>query len=62
MSPQSPLPQVSHEYRLSLGSIGSGAEDCASAPSHTTGRAVFRIQRLNAAASFMVRRGQMEPQ
>ncbi|HEY5981942.1 MAG TPA: hypothetical protein VIU38_00590, partial [Anaerolineales bacterium] len=45
-----------------LGSIGSGAEDCASAPSHTTGRAVFRIQRLNAAASFMVRRGQMEPQ
>ena len=30
--------------------IGSGAEDCASAPSHTTGRAVFRIRRLNAAA------------
>lgn len=29
--------------------IGSGAGDCAPAPSHTTGRAVFRIQRLNAA-------------
>ena len=32
--------------------IGSGAEDCASAPSHTTGRAVFRIRRLNAAGLF----------
>ena len=32
--------------------IGSGAEDCASAPSHTTGRAVFRIRRLNAAAQL----------
>ena len=26
--------------------IGSGAPDCAGAPSHTTGRAVFRIRRL----------------
>src|SRR5208283_789030 len=30
--------------------IGSGAGDCAPAPSHTTGRAVFRIRRLNSAA------------
>jgi hypothetical protein len=36
--------------------IGSGAEDCASTPSHTTGRAVFRIQRLNAAAFSQGRR------
>ena len=34
--------------------IGSGAGDCAPAPSHTTGRAVFRIRRLNAAALHMV--------
>jgi hypothetical protein len=33
--------------------IGSGAGDCAPAPSHTTGRAVFRIRRLNAAAFYM---------
>ena len=32
--------------------IGSGVEDCASAPYHTTGRAVFRIRRLNAAGCF----------
>ena len=30
--------------------IGSSAGDCAPAPSHTTGRAVFRIRRLNSAA------------
>jgi hypothetical protein len=30
--------------------IGSGAPDCAGAPSHTTGRAVFRIRRLKSAA------------
>ena len=30
--------------------IGSGAEDCAPAPSHTTGRSVFRIPRLDPAA------------
>ena len=30
--------------------IGSGRQDCACRPSHTTGRAVFRIQRLNTAA------------
>jgi hypothetical protein len=29
---------------------GSGDGDCAPPPSHTTGRAVFRIRRLNAAA------------
>ena len=34
--------------------IGSGAGDCAPAPSHTTGRAVFRIRRLNAAALYVV--------
>lgn len=34
--------------------IGSGAGDCAPAPSHTTGRAVFRIRRLNAAARYTV--------
>jgi hypothetical protein len=34
--------------------IGSGAGDCAPAPSHTTGRAVFRIRRLNAAALYTV--------
>ncbi|MBM3823883.1 MAG: hypothetical protein FJ404_13530 [Verrucomicrobia bacterium] len=34
--------------------IGSGAGDCAPAPSHTTGRAVFRIRRLNAAALHTV--------
>jgi hypothetical protein len=33
---------------------GSGAGDCAPAPSHTTGRAVFRIRRLNAAALYTV--------
>jgi hypothetical protein len=38
--------------RVHLSLIGSGAEDCASAPSHTTGRAVFRIRRLNAAVLF----------
>jgi hypothetical protein len=27
--------------------IGSGARDCARAPSHTTGRTVFRIRRLS---------------
>jgi hypothetical protein len=32
--------------------IGSGAGDCAPAPSHTTGRAGFRIRRLNAAALY----------
>ena len=35
------------------GRIGSGAGDCAPAPSHTTGRAVFRIRRLNAATIYM---------
>ena len=30
--------------------IGSRWRDCARHPSHTTGRAVFRIRRLNAAA------------
>jgi hypothetical protein len=30
--------------------IGWSAGDCAPAPSHTTGRAVFRIRRLNPAA------------
>src|SRR5438105_1003785 len=30
--------------------IGSSDGDCAPSPSHTTGRAVFRIRRLNAAA------------
>lgn len=30
----------------SIATIGSGARDCAPAPSHTTGRAVFRIRRL----------------
>jgi hypothetical protein len=34
--------------------IGSGAEDCAATPSHTTGRAVFRIRRLNAATVYTV--------
>ena len=34
--------------------IGSSAGDCAPAPSHTTGRAVFRIRRLNAAALYTV--------
>jgi len=29
--------------------IGSGDGDCAPAPSHTTGRAVFRIRRLKQA-------------
>ena len=29
--------------------IGWSAGDCAPAPSHTTGRAVFRIRRLNPA-------------
>jgi hypothetical protein len=37
--------------RTSLALIGSGAGDCAPAPSHTTGHAVCRIRRLNAAAS-----------
>ena len=36
------------------GTIGSGAGDCAPAPSHTTGHAVFRIRRLNAAALHTV--------
>ena len=31
--------------------IGSSDGDCAPSPSHTTGRAVFRIRRLNPAAS-----------
>ena len=35
--------------------IGSGAGDCAPAPSHTTGRAVFRIRRLNPAAYLAAR-------
>lgn len=30
--------------------IGSSGRDCARPPSHTTGRAVFRIRRLNSAA------------
>ncbi len=30
--------------------IGSGTGDCAPAPSHTTGRTVFRIRRLDPAA------------
>lgn len=34
--------------------IGSGAGDCAPAPSHTTGRAVCRSRRLNAAARYTV--------
>ena len=33
--------------------IGSGAGDCAPAPSHTTGRAFGRIRRLNAAAFYV---------
>jgi len=32
--------------------IGSGAGDCAPAPSHTTVRAVFRIRRLDAATVY----------
>ena len=50
------LPKGGQRFSLSPGeryafsAIGSGAEDCASAPSHTTVRAVFRIRRLNAAA------------
>ena len=32
--------------------IGSSDGDCAPSPSHTTGRAVFRIRRLNPAASL----------
>jgi hypothetical protein len=35
--------------QLILG-IGSEEQDCACSSSHTTGRAVFRIRRLNAAA------------
>src|SRR5512135_1306544 len=41
-------------HEPALRSIGSGAGDCAPAPSHTTGRAVFRIRRLNAAALYTV--------
>ena len=38
-------------YRVSGGGlIGSGTGDCAPAPSHTTGRTVFRIRRLDPAA------------
>jgi hypothetical protein len=39
--------------------IGSGAGDCAPAPSHTTVRAVFRTRRLNAASIFMGKQGLM---
>ena len=35
--------------------IGSGAGDCAPAPSHTTGRAVFRIRRLDRPEIFRPR-------
>jgi ferredoxin len=34
---------------LSIAVIGSGDGDCAPPPSHTTGRAVFRIRRLKPA-------------
>ena len=36
--------------RINQSKIGSGDRDCARPPSHTTGRAVFRIRRLNPAA------------
>jgi radical SAM protein len=41
-------PLCTHEPRTLA--IGWSAGDCAPAPSHTTGRAVFRIRRLNSAA------------
>ena len=37
-------------------SIGSGTGDCAPAPSHTTGRTVFRIRRLDPAAYLLAAR------
>ena len=36
-----------------LPTIGSGTGDCAPAPSHTTGRTVFRIRRLDPAAYLL---------
>ena len=39
---------------MAHGVIGSGAGDCAPAPSHTTGRAVFRIRRLDLQECFLL--------
>ena len=38
------------DYAEPISGIGSSDGDCAPSPSHTTGRAVFRIRRLNSAA------------
>jgi len=47
-----PFSSIRHQTKAERCSLpGSGrAEDCTPAPSHTTGRAVFRIPRLNSAA------------
>jgi hypothetical protein len=42
--------RIGSRCRDAFSQIGSGAGDCAPAPSHTTGRTVFRIQRLDSAA------------
>ena len=39
-----------HHWHPPTTTIGSRWRDCARHPSHTTGRAVFRLRRLNAAA------------
>ena len=49
-----------HRYADTRHLIGSGRGDCAPRPSHTTGRAVFGIRRLNLATVSWPSRPAME--
>ena len=44
------------ELSLAFLTIGSGDGDCVPAPSHTTGRTLFRIRRLDPAAYLLAAR------
>src|SRR6266853_5948806 len=55
-------PHDGGDVALCKGMIGSGAGDCAPAPSHTTGRAVFRIWRLDRAECFHLGPAHARPQ
>ena len=51
-----PAPAPPNRNKRRRPTIGSGTGDCAPAPSHTTGRTVFRIRRLDPAAYLLAAR------